>query len=69
VIIANHDFRRAITFTVTGALLLSGCSIKDAHPAQSHRERQCEAGNLYSQHDVGGDSESCFMNRYTLPSL
>lgn len=65
----DDDFRRAITCAIAGALLLCGCSIKDTHPALSHREHRCEAGNLYSQHDVGGDPESCFMNRYTLPNL
>jgi hypothetical protein len=65
---AEHHFR-AITLAIAGALMLYGCSIEDTHPAPSRREYRCEAGNLYSQHDVAGDPESCFMNRYTLPSL
>jgi hypothetical protein len=54
---AEHHFR-AITLAIAGALMLYGCSIEDTHPAPSRREYRCEAGNLYSQHDVGGDPES-----------
>jgi hypothetical protein len=31
------------------------------------RPKTCRASQLYSQHDVVGDPESCFMGRITLP--
>jgi hypothetical protein len=36
----------------------------DPGPRQS--KGQCKASHLYSQHDVVGDPDACFMNRYTL---
>ena len=29
-------------------------------------KNQCKASQLYSQHDVVGDPEACFMGRYTV---
>jgi len=36
----------------------------DPSPRQSKSE--CKASHLYSQHDVVGDPEGCFMGRYTI---
>jgi hypothetical protein len=33
-------------------------------PGSRQPKGQCNASNLYSQHDVVGDPEACFMNRY-----
>lgn len=30
--------------------------------------KQCRPGSMYSQHDVVGDPESCFINRLGIPS-
>jgi hypothetical protein len=30
-------------------------------------QKNCKPGHLYSQHDVVGDPEACFMNRFNVP--
>ena len=35
-------------------------------PAPRQAESQCGPSQLYSQHDVVGDPEACFMGRYSL---
>jgi hypothetical protein len=36
---------------------------KDSDPAPRKRDTQCKAPQIYSQHDVVGDPETCLMNR------
>ena len=38
---------------------------KDTDPAPRKRDTQCKASQIYSQHDVVGDPETCIMNRAT----
>jgi hypothetical protein len=45
-------------------LLNSVLTGTDSTPRQPKNE--CKASHLYSQHDVVGDPEGCFMGRYTL---
>jgi hypothetical protein len=33
-------------------------------PAEHQAPKRCKPGELYSQHDVVGDSHSCFLNRF-----
>lgn|SRR5271156_1693905 len=38
---------------------------KDTAPAPRKYDKQCKASQIYSQHDVVGDPETCIMNRAT----
>jgi len=37
-------------------------------PRDVHPQPTCKAGQLYSQHDVVGDPQSCFVNVVDAPS-
>ena len=42
--------------------------LTDTDPSPRQPRNQCGASHLYSQHDVVGDPEGCFMGRYTIGS-
>jgi|SRR5215472_4435849 len=43
-----------------------GSVLTGTDPTSRQPKGQCKASQLYSQHNVVGDPEACFMNRYTI---
>jgi hypothetical protein len=42
--------------------------LTDTDPGPRQPKDQCKAPHLYSQHDVVGDPEACFMGHYSIGS-
>jgi hypothetical protein len=44
-------------------------ALSNAATARRERDKQCRASQVYSQHDLVGDPETCIMNRFSFGNV